>query len=238
MKKKEKKKEELKKLSKEERFAKIRALVNDQTEEEKNMLIDLMEQKAKMDRNSMHIPLQYKVGTQIIETQALLDLGAEGRFISTTLARKLGKRWIQLPEKIKVFNVDGTLNKTAWISHIVELEFRIAEKKFKENFMISGIGDEDMILGLPWLCYHNPQIDWEMGEIKFLPRQRLQIKRFMGILDNTPEEVLISAKITASQELAHQQQEVKRKIDELIPSYLQGYQERFEKGKSEHFPPS
>ncbi|KAI3620946.1 hypothetical protein WG66_002363 [Moniliophthora roreri] len=46
LKKDEKKKEEPKKLSKEERFAKIRALVNDQTEEEKNLLIDLMEHEG------------------------------------------------------------------------------------------------------------------------------------------------------------------------------------------------
>ncbi|ESK81361.1 reverse transcriptase-rnase h-integrase [Moniliophthora roreri MCA 2997] len=51
-------------------------------------------------------------------------------------------------------------------------------------------------------------------------------------------EVLICVKITASQELVHQQQEIKREIDDLIPPYLQGYRDRFEKGKSEHFPPS
>ncbi|ESK83361.1 hypothetical protein Moror_8759 [Moniliophthora roreri MCA 2997] len=45
-KKEEKKKEEPKKLSKEERFTKIRALVNDQMEEEKSMLLDLMEQEG------------------------------------------------------------------------------------------------------------------------------------------------------------------------------------------------
>uniref|UniRef100_A0A0W0GAD6 Pro-pol protein n=1 Tax=Moniliophthora roreri TaxID=221103 RepID=A0A0W0GAD6_MONRR len=154
------------------------------------------------------------------------------------LAGKLEKRWIQLPEKIKVFNVNGMPNKTAWISHMVELEFKIVDKEFRENFIISGIRDEDMILGLLWLHYHNPQINWETGEIQFLPRQKLQIKKFMGILDNTPAEVLIGAKITASQELAHQQQEIKREIDDLIPSYLQRYQDHFEKGKSECFPPS
>ncbi|ESK81203.1 hypothetical protein Moror_2266, partial [Moniliophthora roreri MCA 2997] len=42
----EKKREEPKKLSKEERFAKIRALVNDQPEEEKDSLLDLMEQEG------------------------------------------------------------------------------------------------------------------------------------------------------------------------------------------------
>uniref|UniRef100_A0A0W0FR66 Pro-pol protein n=1 Tax=Moniliophthora roreri TaxID=221103 RepID=A0A0W0FR66_MONRR len=191
-----------------------------------------------MDRNSMHIPLQYKAGTKIIETQALLDSGARGRFISKALAKELEKKWIQLPEKIKVFNVDGTPNKTTWISHMVELEFKIAGKEFRENFMISGIGDESIIPGLPWLRYYNPQIDWETGEVKFIPKRKIQIKRFRGVLDSNSAEVLIGAKITASQELAHQQQEVKKEIDELIPSYLQGYRDRFKKKKSERFPPS
>uniref|UniRef100_A0A0W0G5G9 Reverse transcriptase domain-containing protein n=1 Tax=Moniliophthora roreri TaxID=221103 RepID=A0A0W0G5G9_MONRR len=186
----------------------------------------------------MHIPLQYKVGTKIIETQALLDSGAGGRFISTALARKLGKRSIQLPEKIKVFNVDRMPNKTAWISHVVELKFKIAGKEFRENFMISGIGEESMILGLPWLHYHNSQINWETGEVRFPPKRKLWIRRFTGVLDCTPVEVLIGAKITTSQELAHQQQEVKKEIDELIPFYLQGYQDCFEKRKAEQFPPS
>uniref|UniRef100_A0A0W0F8S2 Pro-pol protein n=1 Tax=Moniliophthora roreri TaxID=221103 RepID=A0A0W0F8S2_MONRR len=170
--------------------------------------------------------------------KALLDSGAGGRFISMGLARTLGKRWIQLPEKIRVFNVDGTANKTAWITHVVELEFQIAEKEFQENFMISGIGDKEMILGLPWLRCHNPQIDWETGEIQFLPHRRIQIKRFRGVLDNTDSEILIGAKITASQEMAHQQQTVKKDIDELIPKYLLGYRDRFEKGKAKQFPPS
>uniref|UniRef100_A0A0W0FLQ0 Pro-pol protein n=1 Tax=Moniliophthora roreri TaxID=221103 RepID=A0A0W0FLQ0_MONRR len=188
---------------------------------------------AKLDRNSMHIPLQYKVGTKIIETKALLDSGARGRFISSTLARSLGRKWIQLPEKIKVFNVDGTANKTAWITHVVELEFNIAGKECRENFMISGIGDEEMILGLPWLRYHNPAINWETGEIQFPPRRKIQIKRFRGVLDNSEPEVLIGAKITASQEMAYQQQTVKKDINELIPEYLREHRDRFEKGKAE-----
>uniref|UniRef100_A0A0W0FSN7 RNA-directed DNA polymerase n=1 Tax=Moniliophthora roreri TaxID=221103 RepID=A0A0W0FSN7_MONRR len=234
----EQKQEEPKKLTKEERFAKIRALVNDQPKEDKDFLIDLMEQEAKMDQNSMHIPLKYKVGTKDIETKALLDSGAGGRFISPKIARMLGKRWIQLPERIRVFNVDGTANKTAWITHVVELEFQIAGKEFRENFMILGIGEEDMILGLPWLRHHNPVIDWETGEIQFQPRQRIQIKRFTGVLDTLEPEVLIGAKTTTSQEMAHQHQTVKREIEELIPSYLLGYRDRFEKGKAERFPPS
>ncbi|ESK81465.1 reverse transcriptase-rnase h-integrase [Moniliophthora roreri MCA 2997] len=88
-----------------------------------------------------------------------------------------------------------------------------------------------------------------MGEIQFLPRQKIQLRRFTGVLNSTPlevligvktmasQEVLMGMKTTASQEMAHQQQQVKKDIDELIPSYLQGYRDHFEKGKSEHFPP-
>ncbi|ESK83362.1 reverse transcriptase-rnase h-integrase [Moniliophthora roreri MCA 2997] len=42
----------------------------------------------------------------------------------------------------------------------------------------------------------------------------------------------------ASQEMAHQQQQVKKDIDEHIPFYLQGYRDCFEKGKLEYFPSS
>ncbi|ESK80931.1 hypothetical protein Moror_15876 [Moniliophthora roreri MCA 2997] len=234
----ERKKEEPKKMTREERFAKIRALVNDQPKEDKDFLIDLMEQEAKLDRNSMHIPLKYKVGTKDIETKALLDSGAGGRFISPGVARVLGKKWIRLPEKIRVFNVDGTANKTAWITHVVELEFQIAGKEFKEHFMISGIGDEGIILGLPWLRHHNPAIDWQTGEIQFQPRRRIQIKRFTGVLDTFEPEILIGAKTTASQEMAHQHHTVKKEIEELVLDYLLGYKDRFEKGKAERFPPS
>uniref|UniRef100_A0A0W0FI80 RNA-directed DNA polymerase n=1 Tax=Moniliophthora roreri TaxID=221103 RepID=A0A0W0FI80_MONRR len=193
---------------------------------------------AKLDRNSMHIPLKYKGGTKDIETKALLDSGAGGRFISPGVARELGKKWTRLPEKIRVFNVDGTANKTAWITHVVELEFQIAGKEFKEHFMISGIGDEGIILGLPWLRHHNPAIDWQTGEIQFQPRRRIKIKRFTGVLDTFEPEVLIGAKTTASQEMAHQHHTVKREIEELVPEYLLGYKDRFEKGKAERFPPS
>ncbi|ESK88589.1 reverse transcriptase-rnase h-integrase [Moniliophthora roreri MCA 2997] len=121
---------------------------------------------------------------------------------------------------------------------MVEVEFKMSEKEFRENFLISGIRDEEMILGLPWLRFHNSRIDWETGEMEFSPRQKIQIKQFMGILDNTPEEVLIRAKTTTLQELAQQTEGAKKSIDKLIPSYLQGYQKWFKKGKSECFPPS
>ncbi|EEB92722.1 hypothetical protein MPER_08729 [Moniliophthora perniciosa FA553] len=54
----------------------------------------------------MHLPISYNVGDKTVETKALIDSGAGGRFISFDLAKKLGRTWDKLEKPIKVFNVD------------------------------------------------------------------------------------------------------------------------------------
>ncbi|ESK89836.1 pro-pol protein [Moniliophthora roreri MCA 2997] len=171
----------------------------------------------------MHIPLKHKVGNKIIKVKALLDSGAGGRFVSSAFTQTLGKKWDTLPEWIKVFNMDGTLNKTAWISHTVNLVFMIEGKEFHKNFLILEIGKESIILGLPWLRSHNSKIDWQMGEIKFPPQQKITIRKFTGVLDITELEVLIRAKTTTSQELAQAKKAPKKVIEELVLLYLAEY---------------
>ncbi|XP_006464000.1 hypothetical protein AGABI2DRAFT_74477 [Agaricus bisporus var. bisporus H97] len=34
------------------------------------------------------------------------------------------------------------------------------------HFEICGLGKNKVILGMPWLQMHNPEIDWEKGEVK------------------------------------------------------------------------
>ena len=34
-----------------------------------------------------------------------------------------------------------------------------------ERFYITGLGNQKVILGLPWLRKHNPEIDWEKGTV-------------------------------------------------------------------------
>ena len=35
-------------------------------------------------------------------------------------------------------------------------------------FVVACIRKEDMILGLPWLRQHNPEVDWSIGKIKMM----------------------------------------------------------------------
>ncbi|EEC00093.1 hypothetical protein MPER_00033, partial [Moniliophthora perniciosa FA553] len=182
--------------------------------------------------------LLYKVGNKNAEIKALIDSGAGGRFISSDFAKTLGKWWNKLSKPIKVYNVDGTPNKTAMITHSILFEYSLGTKTFCEEFLISGLGKEKLILGLP-----NPNIDWVTGEITFRPNRKIHIKKFTGILDTTPlevliqakqiEEVHIKAKTSTSQTLAQAQEEKKRSLEELIPLYLLDFRPQFEKGKAE-----
>ncbi|EEB89118.1 hypothetical protein MPER_12827, partial [Moniliophthora perniciosa FA553] len=136
----------------------------------------------------MRIPIYYNVGKETVEKEALIDSGAGGKFISHSAAR--GLKWKKLPKPIEVFNVDQTPNKKGMITHTVEVPLTIAGRQIREELYISGLGNEEIILGLPWLRKHNPDIDWATGKLDFKPR-KTEIKRFTGILDTTPEEVLI-----------------------------------------------
>uniref|UniRef100_A0A0W0G6I4 Putative reverse transcriptase-rnase h-integrase n=1 Tax=Moniliophthora roreri TaxID=221103 RepID=A0A0W0G6I4_MONRR len=139
----------------------------------------------------MQIPIQYNIGTEIVETRALIDSGAGGCFICEEEAQKLKKPWTRLEKPIKVFNVDGTWNKIGWITHSITVDITIGDKSMKETLLISGLGPERIILGLPWLQDHNLDIDWVTGVVHFRPRQKIMIKRpmkpFIGIFDETKE---------------------------------------------------
>uniref|UniRef100_A0A0W0FRA1 Putative reverse transcriptase-rnase h-integrase n=1 Tax=Moniliophthora roreri TaxID=221103 RepID=A0A0W0FRA1_MONRR len=117
--------------------------------------------------------------------------------------------------------------------------FTIGNQKMTEDLMVSRLGGEQIILGMPWLQHYNPQIDWKHRTVEIPPRRKLNIKHFRGILDHTPTEVLIRAKTSVSQTLEHNQKlEEKKPIEELIPDYLVEYKRQFEKHASERFPKS
>jgi hypothetical protein len=33
-------------------------------------------------------------------------------------------------------------------------------------FAVTKLGNQEMLLGLPWLKAHNPEVDWVTGEVK------------------------------------------------------------------------
>src|SRR5262249_32887634 len=92
-----------------------------------------------------------------------IDSGAGGIFLNEQFIRKHNIPVTPLPKTIKVFNVDGTRNKEGLITHCTWLNLQIGEHKIPTRFLITGLGQDDMILGLPWLKQYNPDIDWIQG---------------------------------------------------------------------------
>ena len=67
---------------------------------------------------------------------------------------------------MQVRNVDGSFNKEGPIEHTVEVN--IYFKGHRERTEINVIGEQKwtVILGMPWLVRHNPEIDWRIGEVR------------------------------------------------------------------------
>ena len=101
-----------------------------------------------------------------IMVEALLDSGATGLVMSSEFARKKGFKLKKLERPMQVRNVDGSFNREGPIENTVEVN--VYYKGHVERTEINVIGGQKwgVILGMPWLEHHNPEIDWKTGEVK------------------------------------------------------------------------
>ena len=129
--------------------------------------VEKKEKKEKVLREVMvKIGLKQEEEEEGIVMEALLGSGATGLVMSKEFARRHRFRRTKLEKPVYVRNVDGTFNYVGPIVDTVEVE--IFFKGHKERTAIDVIGGQkwDVILGMPWLRCHNPEIDWRMGEVK------------------------------------------------------------------------
>ena len=126
------------------------------------------------ERNAMYLRIQImsdnEQGMEIIK--GLLDSGASGKFIDSDYVTDIhAKKSIHAKNKelrklIQVYNVDGTPNKLRTITQNVDLYLTIHERKKKHRFFVTGLGNQQIILGFPWLKEMNLLIDWEKGTLE------------------------------------------------------------------------
>ena len=98
---------------------------------------------------------------------ALLDSGATGSCINREYAEKNGHYIRKLPLKMPVYNADGTLNADGSIEGFVEVRMTIGDHSEKIELAVTNLGSMDIFLGLDWLHFHNPSIDWKELLITF-----------------------------------------------------------------------
>jgi len=101
-----------------------------------------------------------------VAVRALLDSGATGLFMNITFAREKGFKMEKLRNPLLVKNVDGTVNAGGAIMHQVECNMFFKGHVERARMDVCNLGKMEVILGMPWLAAHNPEIDWEKGEVK------------------------------------------------------------------------
>jgi len=67
---------------------------------------------------------------------------------------------------VAVRNVDGTNNSAGAITHWVEVNVYYKGHIERMKINVCDLGRTEVILGMPWLQAHNPEINWEMGEVR------------------------------------------------------------------------
>jgi len=113
-----------------------------------------------------------KIGLEKLENhkgvvvKALLDSGATGLFMDAQFVKKRGFKLEKLKNSLLVRNMDGTVNVGRAIIHQVECNIFFKGHIEKVRIDVYNLGKTEVILGMPWLAVHNPEIDWEKGKVK------------------------------------------------------------------------
>jgi len=101
-----------------------------------------------------------------VAVKALLDSGATGLFMDTTFAREKGFKMERMKNPLLVKNVDGTVNVGGAITHQVKCNMFFQGHVERVRIDVCNLGKTKVILGMLWLAAHNPEIDWEKGEVR------------------------------------------------------------------------
>ncbi|THG98618.1 hypothetical protein EW145_g7394 [Phellinidium pouzarii] len=159
----------------------------------------------------MRIPVQVKVYGQTVLSNALIDSGAEGKFIDSKFVAKHRIPVRKLVKSIPVHNVDGTPNQNGTITHYTLRPLLFGNKLTMAFLLVTSLGKEDIILGLPWLKQRNPLINWKEGTIS--------IRR-----------------TTTATSLAQRTTKTIKPLKDSIPAHYHNFIHLFEKKAAERFP--
>ena len=96
----------------------------------------------------------------------LLDSGATRECIDGDYAKSQWFNLLKLTKPIPVYNVYGSLNEAGSIMKVVSLILHYKNHSEKTLFCVTSLGKQKLILRHSWLCKHNPEIDWDKGEVK------------------------------------------------------------------------
>uniref|UniRef100_A0A0W0GES2 Putative Gag protein n=1 Tax=Moniliophthora roreri TaxID=221103 RepID=A0A0W0GES2_MONRR len=94
-----------------------------------------------------------------------------------------------LKREIPLYNIDGTKNRAGSISEFMRLELTIGDYVEVVELLVTDLGPEEVILGLPWLRKVNPDIDWKAGLMNIRVEEEEEVKKEEEEVKKEEEEV-------------------------------------------------
>jgi len=94
-----------------------------------------------------------------VTVKVLLDSGAIGMFIDREMAKRHGFKMTKLERPLKVKNVDGIKNSEGNITHQVEVNVFYKNHVKRMRMDVCNLEKTEVILEMPWLQAHNPEIN-------------------------------------------------------------------------------
>ena len=102
-----------------------------------------------------------------VSINAMIDSGATKDFIDKGICEK-HQIITKVAEKPRdIYLADGNLSELGPITHIAEVPMEIRGHKELATLQVANLQNHEIILGMPWLEGHNPEIDWEKRKISF-----------------------------------------------------------------------
>ena len=109
----------------------------------------------------MRVPVSIRTRYFMADKKALVDSGATDNFIHPAFAKRLGLTMTPLEKPKRIYNIDNTSNKLGSITHSLELKVTTKGADRIMRFLVTDIGNEDILLGYPWLTTFEPKFGWK-----------------------------------------------------------------------------
>ena len=167
----------------------------------------------------MKIGLEKLENYEGVVVKVLLNSSTTGLFIDTQFVKRKGFNLERLKTLLLVRNMDGTVNVGRAITYQVECNMFFKGYIKRVRMDICNLGKTEVILNMPWLATHNPEIDWEKGEVKIMRCPPICRKKKQG---EKGKEV--------------RKTEEKKKIEELVPKRFWKWKRVFRKVEPERIP--
>ena len=130
--------------------------------------VDISVNNVAQDRNNTFLlPITLWVYGKKVQTKGLVDSGATTNFISHRFVQTNHLVSNRLAHSIPVRNADGTTNSLGSIKYYVRALLQIGDHKTTQRFLVTDLGDKDVMIGYTYLHRHNPEIDWSNGDWEF-----------------------------------------------------------------------